>query len=429
MKKGLLFFIFIMAVLWTKGQLPDNIRFIAGYPNYEYDLAGGEINEVYTAAILKRQGDSLVQDMLLCDSLNILSYLRYYYSNHIITALLAQKENKDNSIADLGYRIIMLDTRTMDTTIIVIPKTVSVYGVQYKLLSSAFSVLSDNENLSYALEYFNFDLPKKGSKPRLIDYNINPSNHKLEISNPIQFRKIIASGSSATPYLFNNRRGDGVILKSDMENNLLRIASGLDVDSIYPLVLPKEFKLPSIYGATVIINNPKMEAMYFYEYTDSSMICRILNKKTQEWDKLDLIAPGSGGKLIMKDFGNWIVGCNRVSTGHPNPKVNQLPGQDAWKNQSTIYSPSTYKLLDEYEHFYAEGYLYFYNIDTKNYIEWNTKQADSEILMVRNDTVYYRKYDAIYMAPIIDGKKLGKSILLISSKEVPSIHFIFFKGE
>ena len=427
MKKGVLILMCIIINVIVKCQLPDNVRFIAGYPNYEYDLAGGEIDEVYNAAILRPQGDSLIQDMLLCDSLHILSYMRFYPSCHDITVLLARKKNKDNLIADQGYQLIMLDTRTMDTAVMAIPKTVSAYGEQYKLSNSDFTVLYDGKELSYALEYFNFKLLKHGSKPRLLDYNFEPSTHKLELSNPVQYRNIIAGGNSATPYLFNNRNGDGLMLQGDIKNNLLRITSALDIDSIYPLSLPKEFKIPSIYGANIIVKSPVAEVMYFYEHTDTTVTYRILNKKTKQWDKL-VMGRINRGKLIMKDFGNWLVGCNRVSTLSP-VLGSKLPGQNAWKDEPTLYSPSIYKLLDEYEHFYAEGYLYLYNIDTKNYIEWNTGQADSEILMVRNDTVYYRKYDAIYTAPIIDGKKLGTSSLLVRSKDVPAIHFMFFKGE
>jgi len=425
MKKGLLFLLFITLVLLANGQVLDNIRFIAGYPNYKYDLAGGEIDEVYNSAVLKPQGDSLVQEMLLCDSLNNLSYLRYYYSYHNITALLAQKKNIDNSIADQGYKLIVMDTRTMDTSVMTIPKTIIAYGEQYDFFDRRLSLLYDKMELSYVMKYENFDIPEKKEKPEILYIHYYPSNLKIEISNPVIYRSVIASGSSATPYLFNNI--DGLKLQADLELNLLRIPSSLDIDSIYPLILPQGFILPSIYGANLIINSPLAEVLYFYEHTDTTVTYRILNKKTKQWNKL-VMGRIDQGKLIMKDFGNWLVGCNRVSTTSLSPGE-KLLGQDIWKAEETLYSPSTYKLLTEYEHFYSEGYMYLYNIDKKKYIEWNTGQADSEILMVKNDIVYYRVYDTIYIASIIDGEKLGSSNLFIKNKDVPAIHFMFIKGE
>lgn len=428
MRNKLVLIVLIFLESWyVFGQLPANARFIAGYPNYEYDLAGGEIDEVYIAAILKPMGDSLAEDMLLCDSLHILSFVRYYPHYHNISVILAKKNNKENTLADQGYKLIMLDTRTMDTIEMLIPKKVSAFGVEYKLSKSDFSVINDSI-LKYIFEYVNFNLPKGFYGNRINNYILNPHDQSLILSNPVKYRSIIAGGSSVTPYLFNNHSGDGLMLQADVKNDVLRIASALEVDSIYPVKLPDGFKIPTPYGATIIINNPNVEVMYFYEHTDTTVTCRIYDKKTEKWDKLT-IRRVNNGKLIIKNFEEWLVGCNGVSMSNPNPEVKKLVGQENWLKENTKYSPSVQRLLELYEHFYAEGYLYLYNINTKNYIEWNTGQADSEILLVRKDTVYYRKHDEIYLAPLLNKEKLGTSKLLIKNKYIPAIHFMFFKGE
>ncbi len=74
---------------------------------------------------------------------------------------------------------------------------------------------------------------------------------------------------------------------------------------------------------------------------------------------------------------------------------------------------------------YFPGTLYLLNVHTKNYIEWETGQGDSEILLVQDETVYYRVNDKIFKASIIDGEKLGESELLIQDDRVPDIHWAF----
>jgi hypothetical protein len=75
---------------------------------------------------------------------------------------------------------------------------------------------------------------------------------------------------------------------------------------------------------------------------------------------------------------------------------------------------------------YRPGILYLFNTDTEKYIEWSTGQGDSEILLVQDETVYYRVFDRIYKAPIVDGERLGESELLVEdSQVVPSIHWAF----
>jgi hypothetical protein len=57
-------------------------------------------------------------------------------------------------------------------------------------------------------------------------------------------------------------------------------------------------------------------------------------------------------------------------------------------------------------------------------------QGDSEILLVQDETVYYRVFDAIYKAAIIDGKSLGEPELLVKDGQiVPQIHWAFLKKE
>lgn len=73
----------------------------------------------------------------------------------------------------------------------------------------------------------------------------------------------------------------------------------------------------------------------------------------------------------------------------------------------------------------AEGDLFIYHVATKQKISWNTGHGDSEILLLQDETVYYRVYDKIYKAQIINHNKLGQSKLLIQSPIINDVHWMF----
>lgn len=78
---------------------------------------------------------------------------------------------------------------------------------------------------------------------------------------------------------------------------------------------------------------------------------------------------------------------------------------------------------------YSEGDLFLYHVETQNMIQWNTGHGDSEILMLKDEHVYYRVYDKIYKAPIIDHKELGEAELVIQNTLVGDVHWMFQVGE
>lgn len=424
MKRSLIFLIFILISSLTIGQTPGtHLKFVAGYPNFKFEPS--EWDEVYNSAILRLEGDSLIEDIVLCDSMHFLYFLRYYYDYNNLTALVAQKANKYSPIAIKRYQLISVNTRTLDTAVMEVPALISEYGEQYKFFNQKLNVVYKNMHLNYAIKYVNFDIPAQSFKPDILYMLFDPIKQQLELSTSAYYRDMIANGSNSGAYLDNNV--DILTLQSDTVNNLLRIPSSLKVDSVYPLVLPEKFKVP-IFGGRIIINNPHVLVAYFYEYSDSVLTYRVLNKKKKEWSKLSM-GTVKNGKLLMNNFDDWLVGCNRVKAGGYTSNGNiKYPGQEVWKQEGTRYGPSLFTILDKYEQFYAEGFLYLYNINTQKYVEWNTGQADSEVLLVKDEFVYYRKYDAIYKALIVNGEKLGEPELLVKDDRVPDIHWAFISG-
>jgi hypothetical protein len=57
-------------------------------------------------------------------------------------------------------------------------------------------------------------------------------------------------------------------------------------------------------------------------------------------------------------------------------------------------------------------------------ITWQTGQGDSEILLVRGNSVIYRVNDILYSARI-EGTTLGSPQLLAQDEAVPDMHWAF----
>jgi hypothetical protein len=78
---------------------------------------------------------------------------------------------------------------------------------------------------------------------------------------------------------------------------------------------------------------------------------------------------------------------------------------------------------------YYPGLLYLFNVHTKDYIEWDTKQGDSEVLLVQDGYVYYRVNTKILKSVIVDNKQLSEPELLVDDVRVRDIHWAYLKKE
>lgn len=82
----------------------------------------------------------------------------------------------------------------------------------------------------------------------------------------------------------------------------------------------------------------------------------------------------------------------------------------------------------ESDEIYAPGIVFAYNTATKKKIELNTGEGDSEILLIKNGTIYWREFDEIYEAPLTDSS-VGPKTLVVKGPPVPDIHWMFIGEE
>ena len=193
----------------------------------------------------------------------------------------------------------------------------------------------------------------------------------------------------------------------------------------FPYLLPEKYQFGSYERHVVSVNNSKLFLLHGdYEEAGpklgkSDLI--YLNKEDSSWHKL--VIPGNIQK--PRGFGHWLAGY--VFNDHIEGK--KLPGSEIWTPRESGLSPQErWNYYPGEDYAYAPGVLYFYHAGTQEYFELETNQADSEVILIEDNTVIYRVYNKLYKAPIVDGKALGESELLLKDDRVPDIHWAFFSG-
>jgi hypothetical protein len=118
----------------------------------------------------------------------------------------------------------------------------------------------------------------------------------------------------------------------------------------------------------------------------------------------------------------WIVGA-QISSKSNTDKISISPGYAIRKE--LLSQEYYFDIKNNIYSMYYPGILYIINTETKEYLEWETGQGDSEILFIEENFVYYRVFDKIYKRSI-EGNILGTPVLLAKdSNTIPFIHYMW----
>jgi hypothetical protein len=152
----------------------------------------------------------------------------------------------------------------------------------------------------------------------------------------------------------------------------------------------------------------------------------IYDRVGQQWHKLKL----KGNNVHMLNFNNWLGGWITESYDDKNGLSWESPGENVRKKENNSLG-STFDERASISSVYMPGILYLYNLETKQYIEWETGQGDSEILILQNKMVYYRVNDKIFKRPIYCGKELslGDPELIIQNEIIMDVHWAFMANK
>ena len=268
----------------------------------------------------------------------------------------------------------------------------------------------------------------------MVYYLLNTANGKFEKVEPDIYRNVIVNNGR----LLFRTVDDGMVMKGDTVLNALRIATPKYYGNpIFTDDLPSDIKInpktAAWGGGGLCLNTDDIMMLFFSETTkrDDDFVIktfRIWDKRKNEWSKMSIITDD----VAFEYHDEYIMGNYFVSTR--NGKILKRKNEGYWTKPMTKYGPNyapAWNYKSEWQDQkapYSEGDLFLYHVESQNMIQWNTGHGDSEILMLKDECVYYRVYDKIFKASIINHKELGEPELVIQNALVGDVHWMFQIG-
>jgi hypothetical protein len=173
-------------------------------------------------------------------------------------------------------------------------------------------------------------------------------------------------------------------------------------------------------GFSVMVNNPQ-ELVAVVEGSGADKAFRVLGfrKRDQTWH---LVPNPSDRYPFARSFGHYLA----FPEAHvKSPGLPESAGRTEWGKKESTHGPSVRDVFQNSELAYP-GRLHLYDLDIEKAYMIDTKQGDSEVLLVENNVVYYRASDRLYSVPITE-EGLGAARLLATDESIRDAHWAFIK--
>jgi hypothetical protein len=304
-----------------------------------------------------------------------------------------------------SHSYFVLNINRLDTLMELIPRCPSNYQ-----LPSNIGVI----NNYWSYECFNNDAPEKTNV--FLYKGVDSSlTHQFSIS-PNEYKNMYIGG--ITP--------QRIVLNPNDKFIYLPIIADTINRPVFSVELPQKYWVNKKTFKTIQINDERQTLLTMNRSKSKNKndygiyYGAVYIKKRDKWFDIEL----KGNASSVQAWGYWFAGAVAVGArGNVYFQNNPSPGKAA---RDSVYMECSFDEMAQNYGFYRPGILYLFNTDTHKYIEWNTGQGDSEILLVQEEMVYYRVFDEIYKAVIINGEALDKPELLVKDNQtVPQIHWAF----
>jgi hypothetical protein len=172
--------------------------------------------------------------------------------------------------------------------------------------------------------------------------------------------------------------------------------------------------------AVVTVNNQEIMAIAIAEGgTGRNPRLAVFRKNDKTWHRL--VDP-SDQPSRMRGFGHFVV----LIEGHAKGRgASESAGRSEWRRVESKSGPNTEWRMDDTRDVYP-GKLDLYDVNADKHYAITTNQGDSEIVLVDNNTVYYRVSDRLYSAAITNAG-LSPAALLATSDIIRDAHWAFYK--
>jgi len=192
---------------------------------------------------------------------------------------------------------------------------------------------------------------------------------------------------------------------------------------------PTQYEFPGalITGFTPIrcnvdVSDSKELALSLFDKVGThkaSHMVLVYRRSDRTWHRLPI---ASECAPQLRGFGRYIA---VTETQERTASNKATVGASEWVRRKRTYGPNLM--------FYEEGWpvvypgkLHLYDIETERVLSIETRQGDSEILLVDGGTVYYRVTNRLYSAPILDSA-IGRATLLATDDAVLDAHWAWVK--
>jgi hypothetical protein len=412
--KKIIIFLFLFIKITSNGQV-KKLYFIQGQPTNLETIEHN--NELKVNLFSYTQSNKLDSICLLSQGSTIISFIKVYHEYKI--ALIFEKNIQD----DNEKYLTIIDTQdSVQLNKIKINNNYSLCALNYLKIPEKGECLG--------LQFLNY----QKSSTSFVYSGINKNGSEIEISpDDFCYSKVNGSQGLAFNYYFNDylqlylHKDGKLIIPNTTEESK---------QPFFPLTIPQEFRLDNTTALNMELNNDYLFALgypnkpYIPNIKDIGY-CNLLiyDKINNKW----FLHKFEGVSTSFKVFNNWIAGTI-ASSNCTWKKVNgirqkiciQRPSKGIDKRYPILsYMGEPADLRFEFFSLYYPGILSLFNVQTQDYIEWETNQGDSEILLIEDNFVYYRVFDEIYKAHI-GYKQLENVTLIIKDIHVPEIHWAFF---
>ncbi|HEY3840606.1 MAG TPA: hypothetical protein VGL72_28735 [Bryobacteraceae bacterium] len=266
---------------------------------------------------------------------------------------------------------------------------------------------------------------------------------------PTEERFVTADGGGGVGYFLCC--DSGVVYSFIDSGGNLRGAVYGDSETPWGYKVPSEFVTGDNYNTGVVVNDSKVLIILTKTRPDHPSTLLAFRKRDKTWH---VIPPHHGEWTVMRGFGEYIATVEtRPKKAVPAKNTYTLedlmemetagaatPGIKEWrtamgkKDSENLPGCSKFGCESEYGpdmdvSFSATndlfpGRLHLFNIETEKTYMIETRQGDSEILLVENDTVYYRVSDRLYSAPITD-TGIGAAKQIAKNEIIRDAHYAF----
>jgi hypothetical protein len=276
-----------------------------------------------------------------------------------------------------------------------------------------------------ALNYWEPDNRRSFLQGFRLDRSIACASSVVKL-DPIDLRYISALGGDGIARI-GISDGINIGVSLDARGDLMNRFGGTLVP--YGYHVPAGFleEATQSYRASIRINNPEVMVLGISGQASTSSLLAF-RKRDQVWRRVPLPTqrlPSGRTRpagLPIRGFGHFLAIVEAQPKGGQNTAS---LGSAEWRKGASRMGPDLAYFLSEFEDVYP-GRLHLYDVETERSYMIDTKQADSEILLVENNAIYYRVSDRLYSVPITP-TGLGRSRLLATDDLIRDAHWALIK--